>query len=201
MVVLTAPHFFDGEAHLLTRLFEAGMQRLHIRKPGGTVEELKGLLNRLPPSYYSRIVVHDHFELASNYPLAGIHLNRRNPAIPEGFEGSVSRSCHTIEELNQYAACDYLFLSPLFQSISKEGYGASFRISDLQEAAQRGDIHRRVFALGGIDKETIPLLKGCGFGGVALLGALWGATREALPDEEQIIQRYKEILSITTNCL
>ena len=69
---------------------------------------------------------------------------------------------------------DYLFLSPIFQSISKEGYGNGFPWYELEEARERGFINPKVFALGGIDASHIRQLKGLGFGGAVVLGALWG---------------------------
>ena len=95
LIVITTPYFFEGEGEILTALFQAGMEKLHIRKPQSRKEELRSLLDAVPAEYHSRIVIHDHFELAAEYALAGIHLNSRNQNIPEGFQGSISRSCHS----------------------------------------------------------------------------------------------------------
>lgn len=68
--------------------------------------------------------------------------------------------------------CDYLFLSPIFDSISKAGYRSAFSHEQLQRAADEGVIDRKVIALGGVTPERIPYLHSLGFGGVAMLGAL-----------------------------
>ena len=122
LIVITSPRFFQGEDTVLSHLFDEGMQRLHLRKPDSEANELRKLLDRIPAIYYPKIVLHDCFGLAVEYGLGGVHLNRRNNQTPDGFTGTISRSCHSIGELEQFGELDYLFLSPIFQSISKEGY-------------------------------------------------------------------------------
>lgn len=192
LIVITTPYFFEGEDRIVSQLFQEGMERLHLRKPQSNINELRMLLEMIPSQYHSRIVLHDHFELAPEYKLAGIHLNSRNRTIPQGFDGSISGSCHSLEEIQQNRTLDYVFLSPLFQSISKEGYGSGFPMEVLRKAASDGLINEKVIALGGMDQTTIPLIEPLHFGGVAVLGALWGDN----PSEEQtglIIKRYKQL--------
>lgn len=198
LIVITWPDFFPGEATLLIRLFEAGMQRLHLRKPASGREEVRALLAALPAVYYPRIVLHDHFGLAAEPAwagqLGGLHLNRRNPKVPEGYTGYVSCSCHSLEEVGRQRACHYVFLSPVFPSLSKQGYGEGFPLPVLREATRAGLIDGRVIALGGISPATLPLLAGTGFGGAAVLGALWG-NRPTADTAEAILQRYQLLQS------
>lgn len=65
---------------------------------------------------------------------------------------------------------DYLFLSPIFNSISKPNYPAQFPLEQLRASTIIDD---KVIALGGIALERLPLLHGIPFGGVALLGDFW----------------------------
>lgn len=194
LFVITWPEFFPGETELLERLFEAGLARLHLRKPGSSRQELRTFLAALPAAYYPRIVLHDHFELiAESFPagrLGGLHLNRRHPLRPRGYAGSTSCSCHSLAEVAEKQGFDYVFLSPIFPSISKQGYGEGFPPEVLLEATRQGQIHERVIALGGISARTLPRLANTGFGGVAVLGALWGAHPSA-EASDAIIQRYK----------
>ena len=128
----------------------------------------------IPEQYRKRIVVHDHFYLKSEYGLKGVHLNSRNSQLPPKFKGSISCSCHTIEEVIQHKkACDYVFLSPIFDSISKDDYPAHFTQNELKDYARRKIIDRRVMALGGVGYDNIKLLKDLGFGGAVLLGDIW----------------------------
>lgn len=174
LVVITMPDFFADEAECIAALFRNGLQYLHLRKPKASAAEYRTLLRQIDPCYYDRIVLHDHFELLEEFPLKGVHLNSRNPQPPVGWCGHVSRSCHSLEEVETYKPhCDYLFLSPIYDSISKEGYGATFTEHTLLQAKEAGVIDEEVVALGGMTDEHLPAVKSCGFGGAAFLGYVW----------------------------
>ena len=123
-VVITLPHFIEDEATYINQLFESGIDLLHFRKPESSQADCEKLLKTISEKWYSRIVIHDHFELCMKYHLHGIHLNRRNHQIPANFTGSISRSCHSLYEVREALALhyDYVFLSPIYDSISKQGY-------------------------------------------------------------------------------
>ena len=127
VTVITSPCFLPDEASLLEALLAYGADRIHLRKPGCSEQELACLIEQLPPHCLPRLSLHDHFGLTERYGIGGIHLNGRNPVPPPGYRGIVSRSCHSLSEVAQYKAeVDYLFLSPIFDSISKTGYQAAF---------------------------------------------------------------------------
>lgn len=185
LIILTTPNFLPDEAEALTALLSHGLYRLHLRKPGCTEAGLDALIRQLPPAYYPRISLHDHFPLQARYRLGGIHLNSRNPDVPAGFQGLVSRSCHTLEEAARYAPLtDYYFLSPIFDSISKQGYRAGFTEQQLRGAAEQGIINEKTIALGGVTADKLPYLASLGFGGAAFLGDIWSGyhSREDIPN-------------------
>ncbi len=196
--MISAPDFLPGEAEAVTALLEAGAWRVHVRKPAAGSDSIARLLEHIPAALYSRISLHDHHELAARFGVGGVHLNSRNPSVPDGFGGMVSRSCHSIAELSQYSSvCDYMFLSPIFDSISKSGYVSRFSLEEIRRrivagsdvATARMDVMSsdgncrsvdwgRVFALGGVCPDNIRLLEETGFGGAAVLGYLWEPFRQ-----------------------
>ena len=196
--MISAPDFLPGEAEAVTALLEAGAWRVHVRKPAAGSDSIARLLEHIPAALYSRISLHDHHELAARFGVGGVHLNSRNPSVPDGFGGMVSRSCHSIAELSQYSSvCDYMFLSPIFDSISKSGYASRFSLEEIRRrivagsdvATARMDVMSsdgncrsvdwgRVFALGGVCPDNIRLLEETGFGGAAVLGYLWEPFRQ-----------------------
>lgn len=183
-IVITSPGFLQGEADFIDRLFGHGLDRLHLRKPGADIGECRRLLDGISREWLPRIVVHDNFGLCREYGLGGVHLNGRNPMAPPNHKGSVSRSCHSLEEISRYKGeCDYLTLSPIFNSISKQGYMAAFGPGQLAAARDSGLIDRRVIALGGVTLENIPRVKELGFGGVAILGDVWQRMADGSVDE------------------
>ena len=174
IIVITRPYFFEGEDKYITYLLEQGIYRLHIRKPHASEKEVQALIEKIPQKYYAQVVLHEHPQLVEKYQLQGFHLNSRCPNLPDGYKGGVSRSCHSLEEVVLYKdQCDYVFLSPIFDSISKEGYGSTFSEETLQEAYKQGIIDSKVIALGGIKPEHAPYLEANGFGGMAYLGYVW----------------------------
>lgn len=178
ILVITDVPFTATEPAAIRQLLDEGVERVHLRKPDASEEALRRLIEALPAECYPRLTLQDRLPLAVEYGLGGVHLNRRNAAVPAGFRGLVSRSCHTLDEIAAHPACDYLFLSPLFDSISKSGYRAAFTDGELRDAAARGLLGERVVALGGIQPELLPRVRELGFGGAALLGAVW---RDASP--------------------
>lgn len=180
-IVLTLPTFFEGEAELITSLLLDGakggqypVDLVHIRKPQATIDEVRGLLEQLPSRLYSQLVLHDHPTLASAYGLRGIHLNSRHPQPPQGFTGTVSRSCHSLEEVVAWKErYDYVSLSPIFDSISKRGYLSAFTPSQIAEAHRVGVIDEKVMALGGVTFARLSEVSRMGFGGAMILGDAW----------------------------
>lgn len=175
-IVITRPDFFEGEAEAIVRLFdERQIDRLHLRKPNATTEAVEQLLRQLPNRLYPLITIHDYYSLAEQYQLGGIHLTSRNPIAPQGWQGLISTSCHSLEELAQRRkeGFSYLSLSPIFDSISKAGYLSAFTCEQLQQAHSEGLIDEHVHALGGVTFARLPIVHAMGFGGGMILGDAW----------------------------
>lgn len=173
-IVITLPYFFDGEAEQIVQLLHSSVDLIHIRKPESKAEEVEKLIMSIPSEYYPRLVLHDHHDLAMKYHLHGVHLNGRNPQPPHGWEGSVSKSCHSLEEVKEWKEkCDYVSLSPIFDSISKQGYHAAFSSAEIEEASRQGIIDKKVLALGGVTFNKIDDVLRMGFGGGMILGDAW----------------------------
>ena len=173
-IVITLPYFFDGEAEQIVQLLHSSVDLIHIRKPESKAEEVERLIMSIPSEFYPRLVLHDHHDLAMKYHLHGVHLNGRNPQPPVGWEGSVSKSCHSLEEVKEWKEkCDYVSLSPIFDSISKQGYHAAFSSTEIEEASRQGIIDKKVLALGGVTFNKIDDVLRMGFGGGMILGDAW----------------------------
>lgn len=185
-VVITDTPFSDNEAEMIRIILSEGIDRVHIRKPGSPESDFRRLIEAVPERFYPAITLQDHVGLAVGYGIGGVHLNSRNPSVPAGFKGKVSRSCHSLEEVARCREEDYLFLSPIYDSISKNGYRSAFTENSLSESD--GIIGPRVYALGGVRPENLLELERYGFGGAAFLGYVW---KDATP--ENIVLRIREI--------
>lgn len=173
-IVITLPVLFHREAEQIVQFLHSSIDLIHIRKPNATKEEVEQLIREIPKEYYCKLVLHDHHFLALKYHLHGIHLNSRNPQPLIGWKGSVSRSCHTLEEVKEWKErCDYISLSPIFESISKKGYQAAFTEKELKAAKKEGIIDTKVLALGGVTFNKMDDVLRMGFGGGMILGDAW----------------------------
>ena len=121
IIVITDTSFAASEAESIRILLSEGVDRVHLRKPQSAEADMRRLIEALPPELYPRLTLQDHLHLAGEYGIGGVHLNARNPEIPAGFGGLISRSCHSFGEIASHPTEDYLFLSPIFDSISKTG--------------------------------------------------------------------------------
>ncbi|MBZ9729896.1 thiamine phosphate synthase [Salegentibacter sp. JZCK2] len=176
LVLITSEENYSDEKEQLIHFFENGLPFLHVRKPGMTVEILKGWLSQFEEKYIQKMVIHEHHCLAEIFPVKGIHLkesfrnNQKNLAeFVERYKSNgftISSSFHDSVQLkNNTSSFDYVFLSPVFNSVSKQGYeGQTFNVEKLQQ---------KVIALGGIEADKISKTKEMGYAGVAVLGAVW----------------------------
>lgn len=173
----------EREAAMIEAVLDAGWDAVHLRHPSASLSVMRRLMGLLPEACRRRVRIHDHQRLLDEFgDIGGVHLNHRNPAPPPGFAGSISRSCHSVDEVMAARGLDYVTLSPVFDSISKQGYRAAFSDADLERLA---DGQRpRVIALGGVTVERIGLIERYSFDGFAVLGALpWDASAAAMAAE------------------
>jgi len=199
LVVISPESEFPGEHTVLVQLFEAGLERLHVRKPHWPRERLATWLREIPPAYRSCIVLHQHHELAAEFDLGGVHF--KDTPISSGLglarkTGFTSGSCHDLATLTAaFGRHDALFFSPVFPSISKPGYRPMCdRATIAARLVKRTEEERKteVIALGGITPENAAHCAELGFDGVAVLGALWHAAApcEVFDQIQQSIAAY-----------
>lgn len=190
IIVISNPTTLKGEQVIIEQLFDGELEIFHIRKKSYSENEIRTFIEQIPEKYYNRIVLHSHYHLAKEYNLKGIH-------VPVDFKceasnGTLSVSFHTLDEVEKCEnKFDYGFISPLFDSISKEGYKSKFNFPELKLflkdrkflSGRAGERH--LIALGGIDEDKIDVVKELGFSGIALLGAIW--------QSENPLEKFKRI--------
>ncbi len=196
MIVLIAPEKdVLNEIETVQRLFQEGLQCYHLRKPHKNHEEHVQYLSLIDEKYHNRIVVHYFHKLVNTHNLKGIHFQeqKRREALENGnryFLGldmvgkTISSSFHEPEELsNNEFEFDYNLLSPVFSSISKEGYkGRGFNVNH---------IDKTIIGMGGINVDTISETIALGFDGIGILGGVWN-TDDPLESFKNIKRSYDE---------
>lgn len=183
MIVITNPSAIENEISSINSLFEEGLSLLHIRKPDFSELEMAQFVHQIKVEFRSNLVLHNHHHLAENFGVERIHFSEKERKYDTDFPARFSKpfwyknatkstSTHSIEDFNSLENdFDYVFLGPLFKSISKENYHPK---TDLFKALKfRTNYKIKVIALGGIDPENIQKTMENGFDDIALLGTIW----------------------------
>lgn len=195
LIVLTAEDNREDELELIHQMFKLGLECLHIRKIGMSKEAYRSFLCKINEAYLSRIIIHQDHDLLNEFDLGGIHLTaKKRMNLGEGVYDyinnlkqlksiSVSSSFHELDEFDRNNSLyDYVFLSPVFDSISKLGYrGKEFNVNG---------IGQNIIALGGVCTENTNIVKALGYNGIAVIGCVWKA-KDVLSSFKRLSAVYK----------
>jgi thiamine-phosphate pyrophosphorylase len=211
MDLLLVSNFTDihHEQYLLNLLFCEGLPLFHLRKANYNTRQMRTYIERIPEAFRDRVVLHSHFELVDEYGLRGAHFTKKTPyetflqsrgqsplSTDTPAFAQMSFSVHSIPDIKRVPPVyDYVFLSPVFDSISNQGYNSKFRIHDLKTFLALPAPRPQVIALGGITDAVVESVFDTGFDGVALLGHIW--TRfEQDGDMVLAVKRFRQIKNL-----
>lgn len=186
LILISAENDLTNEISLLIDLFKSGLKIFHLRKPNHSKKELQIYLEKIPAQYRKRIVLHQHYALCLKYKLKGIHITEKNKKKSAALFANykvISASYHSFQELEKNKfKFRYVFISPVFDSISKNEY---LKKASLLKEMKEFKGKEKVIALGGVDAKKINRIKNTGFSGAAVLGFIWNAKNP--------IQRFQQL--------
>jgi thiamine-phosphate pyrophosphorylase len=171
--------------------FRAGCRWFSLREkdlPERERRELLRALVALGHRYGATVTVHDDIKAAIAIGAGGVHLpGGGDPAAARqrlGPSALIGVSAHSPEEAAAHlaAGADYATLSPIFQTLSKPGYGPALGLDALAAAARLAP--GPIVALGGIDEANIAACLAAGARGVAVMGEIMRAA-----DPEDAVRR------------
>ncbi|WP_222165834.1 thiamine phosphate synthase [Edaphocola aurantiacus] len=179
MIAVTLPLYVPSEERLITAFFQEGLELLHVRKPGIERECMRRWLEAIPADFHSRLVLHQHHELAEAYGIQRLHVPeylRAEAGQVDLFpEYTYATSVHDINTFNSLdEGYTYAFLSPVLESISKPGYKSP--VSLLDQVSLRVQQGIALVALGGIHAGNLSDIDHKGFDDFAVSGGLWYAS-------------------------
>lgn len=204
LIVISNSSKIENEAKIITSLFEAGLDSFHLRKHKLTTKETKELLNEIPAHFHNRIVIHSHHKLARKFNLRGIHLTKshlkkkyktwlitkliqlKNPGI------IITTSFSNIGQLFETGHSqpyNYVFLSPIFDSLNSKFQGA-FTEHSLKSAVHKTSFN--IIARGGVDITAIEQANNIGFDGIAFYSAIW-KKKDPLAEFNKIVEKFQEL--------
>lgn len=204
LIVISSSSSVENETQIITKLFEAGLETFHIRKHKLSTKKMKGFINQIPEHFHNRIVIHSHHNLARKFNLKGIHLTKshkknkiqtwfslkilklKNPQII--ITTSYSNIGQLFETDTKYKY-DYIFLSPIFDSLSSKFQGG-FTAFSLTSAIEKTEL--KVIARGGIDVTAIEKAKAIGFYGLAFYSSIW-KKKDPLAEFNKIVEKFQEL--------
>jgi thiamine-phosphate pyrophosphorylase len=178
IIVITPEINHPKEVAILNALVRDYHCTIHIRKPQFDIDSYKQYLEAIK-NILPNCVLHEHHSLEKEFAVKGIHLKERDRNNPNTIDSNtkiISTSIHSIEDARKLShPFEYIFYSPLFESISKNHYGSNSSIETLQNnrIALKKITAIPIIGLGGIHAGNIARVKECGFDGAAVLGAVW----------------------------
>ncbi|MDP4268325.1 MAG: thiamine phosphate synthase [Bacteroidota bacterium] len=197
LIVISPAEDVSDEINIVNNLFDNGLELFHIRKPQYTEYELIRYIEKISPEYLSKVSIHQHHQIVKGYDIRYLHYNetaRKEGATNyflnyEGQKITQSTSCHNWRDVTELQAFfEYCFFSPVYDSISKQGYMQKIS-KDFKISANETNV--KVFALGGINSKNVTDVLDRGFYGVAVLGAIWSQTNDSLNVFKELYKKCK----------
>jgi len=186
LIVVTGASSIDNEHEIIERMLRHGLKYLHVRKPKYSKGKMVKYLEKFSKDHRDKIIIHSHHGLALSMGLKGIHLTEKLRADKFGVwkkfnlfrtikpKLQITTSYHKLSDLKKNKRkYDYVFFSPVFESISKEDHEPSYTLANMYDAMNYNDL--KVIALGGVTADKISICFETRFSGVALSGYLWEA--------------------------
>ncbi len=171
--------FPRAEAALVAAVSAAargGLRGLMIREPHLEDAAFLRLAGAIRGAFDGWLCIHDRVHLAVHVGAQGAHVTSRSlpPLAAREVVGPgtcLSASTHSGDTSPNPELVDFALHAPIFQPHSKKSAGNEIGREGLLQAVSQFDVP--VVALGGLDPERVPGLKGTGALGCAAIGALW----------------------------
>ncbi len=177
-LVLFTPTRSPWDAKTVVKLFDAGLGRLHVQSVRDwNVRQYEAFLQQVPEVFWNRIVLEEQPDLVLSRKLAGFQMlpgDRIPPRWPK--TAALSLKCHSYDEMRSTPkGCHYLFLSPIFPSVSKRDYVPQRTHREFQVIVERWRAEGGcpVYGLGGITPQNAAHVRALGFDGMAFIGSVW----------------------------
>ncbi len=202
LVVISEAKKNEIEHEFVTKMFEAGLQTYHLRKPRFSTNQLKSFIEKIPTHFHNRIIIHSHHDLLFKYGLKGIHFTETH--LERKFQKwwtlrrirsrkknvIITRSYKKISEVynEEEIAYSYYLIGTIFNTLNNEFYSGYYEQGIVAAINTSG---KKFVARGGINEKTIVKAYKLGFYGAALSSILWKA--------ENPFEKYLEILNHCKN--
>lgn len=188
------------EVNVIIGMFEKGLTHFHLRKPDLNIDEFRALIVEIPEQYHSKIIIHSHFELISEFKVMGYYLSsadRENYSHLSGLNCVKSTFVDNFDEIDELdGKFDYFVMGSIFKSISKPDLNMKFNHEYLKSRLNQQKYQSKILAIGGIKESTTEIALNYGFDGVVILGAVWALYMETF-DVNLAVGKFARINNIS----
>jgi thiamine-phosphate pyrophosphorylase len=186
LVVITPSKDVADEQSLITKMFESGLNTLHLRKPKHSTNQMAEYLKEIPIHFHNRIVIHSHHNLALKFNLKGIHLSKNHLSKNWRYwlirlrlrlkfgQTSKSRSYSRLQQVYSIEdqTFDYFLIGTMFNNMTGALYSGFYEEGVVAANKNSG---KKLVARGGTTPASVVRAKDYGFYGIAFNSFLWNA--------------------------
>ena len=203
LLVITPAKDVADEPSIVTKMFEAGLTTLHLRKPRYSTNHMANYIKEIPVIYHNRIVIHSHHKLAIKFNLKGIHLTNMHlskkwkywfvrqrlrlkfGAISKSRSYSRLQQTYNVEE----HTFNYFLVGTMFNSLTG-GFYSGFYEEGVTATIKNNN--KKFVARGGTTPDVIKKCQEMRFFGIAFNSFIWDSET---PFENflKIVRTYKDL--------
>ena len=185
---------------------EGGCRWIQLRMKNATDDEVRNVAMELIPLCQETdpfLVIDDRVELVNELKVSGVHLGKEDMPAREAREllgphAIIGVTANTIDDLLALRGLDvdYVGLGPLRHTTTKERLASVLGYEgyrDIVAQARAAGIELPIVAIGGITTDDIEPLMATGVNGMAVSGAIIGAS-DPVAETSQFINRLQNTL-------
>ncbi len=161
---------------------EGGVDAIQLRAKSVPAKEVYALARSLRDLTKARgawFAVNDRVDVALAVEADGVHLGNQSMPVEQvrriGPSLTVGVSCHSVEDAvrAEREGADYVFLGPVYWTLSKAEFGPPLGVQAFRHAAQ--SVALPVIGIGGITANQVAEVLEAGASGIAVIGAIASA--------------------------
>ncbi|MFN8309045.1 MAG: thiamine phosphate synthase [Chitinophagales bacterium] len=181
--VMTNPYDLMNETTIINRLFEEGLEELHLRKPAMDKRSYRDFILAIHPKYHRRIVIHAHFGLIREFELKGIHVEEEmltnrffnwilRTFMLGGKEVKKYVTVHSLSRVGKVAnEADEVLIGPIFRKVSQVTCNRMYNVEAVEKTVKK--YHQKLAGIGSVCSQTIVAYLQFGFESVTTQTAIW----------------------------
>lgn len=178
-----------GYAEGIRMALEGGCRWIQLRMKDAPAEEIIACAEEVLPlcrRHGAKFLLDDHVELVRQLGADGVHLGKNDMPVDEarkilGPDIIIGGTANTIEDIIRLhkQGADYIGCGPFRFTTTKKNLSPILGLDGYKSIVLKMKelgIDLPIVAIGGITAEDIPAVMGTGVSGIALSGAILGAT-------------------------